>query len=447
MSFTLFKSAAGTMSIYKPNMLSFVFYFYLLIFSYIGTIIIATNDEYFNMQIRNISFDTTKFYVWLSVSYVLILLPIGIHISRIVFKGTNIEILFENYTSSKIEGLFSKRDLYLRFPLYILSFISVIIVLYVLYTVGLDSFLKAFTLEGQVELMILRREIDIGFTGNQYLRNIFGTILLPILTYTSFCYFIMSKRVFDFIWFSILFITTFLMLIHTLEKSPFIFFLMGFVFLYVLIKGRVSKLFLATSIASLFILMIGIYAFVTKNIATDDFEHMFSPFREGLVGRVLISQITSLYSHLETFPIQHEFIGNTSLSRFISSGFLSEHGDRSGRIILELYAPGWVELGYGGVFNTLFIGEAWANYGYAGLLLSPLWVGFLTGSCYYLFLSLKKTPIFLGLFTYYSYKTSISGGFNDYIYDAKVIIIIMIIASLLLVGHYLKKTHERQLIN
>lgn len=429
------------MSIMRPNMLSFIFYFYLLIFSYFGTIIIATNDEYFNEQIRKIAFSNTKFYVWLAVSYTLIVIPIGINLCRMTFRINDVSSRFDSYTNSKIIGMISQKDSYLRYPLYILSIICLLVVAYVIYSIGFETFKKAFSVEGQVELMILRRDIDVGFSGNIYVRNILGSILLPILAYTSYCYYLMTKSKFDLLWFISMFVAAFLMLVHNFEKSPFIFFLFGFIFLYVLVKNRISKTFLISAVVSTLLLLIAIYAFITKNVGAENIEYMVSPFKEGLVGRVLISQITGLYSHFEAFPLQHDFIGTASLSKFLSASFLPDFTDRSGRIVLELYAPAWVEMGYGGSFNTLFIGEAWANYGIAGILIAPLWVGFLIGLCYYTFLSLKKTPVFLALFVYYSYKTSISGGLNDYLYNAKAVILFIIIALALYIGVMLKNAH------
>ena len=158
-----------------------------------------------------------------------------------------------------------------------------------------------------------------------------------------------------------------------------------------------------------------------------------------LVGRILISEISSLYAHLEYFSFPEEHLGFKSLSNFLNSLFNTTNPGRSGRIILENYASSWVEQGFGGVLNTIFLGEAWANFGFIGILISPLWTGFIIGVCYYMFLKLEKTPIYLGLFMYFSYKTSICAGINDYIYNSKLLIVFIIFLFVILSGKELKK--------
>ena len=90
-------------------------------------------------------------------------------------------------------------------------------------------------------------------------------------------------------------------------------------------------------------------------------------YNSGITGRILISQVSSLYQHFEIFPSDHPFIGFSSLSKVLP---LSHFSDRSGRIVLETTTPGFADLG--GVYNTLFIGEAYANFGWWGVFNTPV---------------------------------------------------------------------------
>ncbi len=99
-------------------------------------------------------------------------------------------------------------------------------------------------------------------------------------------------------------------------------------------------------------------------------------------------------------------------------------------------------MGIAGVVNSLFIGEAWANFGIYGVLIAPLYVGFLIQSLYLFFLKSKKTPFLLALFVSFSIKGAITGGFNDYFYNVNFIFLLFVFLSIYGVA-FLIKTAKR----
>lgn len=422
----LFRYSCGTIALNRIHMVSFIFYVYFILQSYIGSIIVLLYpNEYFNRLINQIDYDKTKLYVWLALSYMLIAFPIGMISARKVMNIKNVRRLFNQYVDSPIIPSMSNRDTFVRAILYIFSFICVCSVVYTYnYIGGFGNLIKMFSIDSQVKMLILRTEISQEFGGNVIIKNLFGLTLLPILSFVSYSYYCMTKRKGDLLWFGIMFIFTFLFLVHDFQKSPFILYLTGFVFIYILNHGTLSKKTLFFLLGVFLLLFIIVYFLIVKNV---EVVYLLSPFKEGLVGRILISEISSLYCHFEYFPKGHDFLGIGSLSNFINVIFDIDGVPRSGRIIMESYAPSWVKQGYGGVFNTIFIGEAWANFGILGVILSPLWTGFIIGCLYYLFLRLPKTPMFLGLFVYFSYRSSIVGGFNDYIYNSKYLTLLFVI--------------------
>ena len=96
---------------------------------------------------------------------------------------------------------------------------------------------------------------------------------------------------------------------------------------------------------------------------------------------------------------------------------------------MQYIAPEAAESGLVGVMNTHFIGEAWANWGYFGLFLSPIWVGSIIQIIIILLFRMTKTPINLALITFFTIYLgmNITGGFIAYIYNAKIISLIVII--------------------
>ena len=69
---------------------------------------------------------------------------------------------------------------------------------------------------------------------------------------------------------------------------------------------------------------------------------------------------------------------------------------------------------------------AWANFGICGVIVAPLYVGFLIQSLDLFFLKSKKTPFLLALFVSFSIKGSITGGFNSYFYNINLFFLLFV---------------------
>jgi hypothetical protein len=419
------------------NMISFIYYFNLLISSYVGTIIIYLSPgEYFNRLISQITDSNTRIFVWLAVSYTLIAFPIGVLLSKKIFAVISARKLLQSYIDKPVLTLFSKRDSYIKYPLYAFGIISVMVAIITLSNIDYSTLYGYLANGTQIELLRFRTEVSRSIIGNTYIRNIFAVTLLPLLSYIFYIYYRNSNSRLDYIWFLVFFIASISMKVYDLQKIPIFLYLLGFYVINISLgkKYNSKQLFNRISIGTL--LMVGIYLMLVKNI---DISYMTSIYREGLVGRIFISEISSLYSHFEYFPIEHEHIGNTSLSNVVSNIFDLPHSARSARIILLAYASSWIENGYGGVFNTLFIGEAYANYGAIGVILSPLYVGAIIGGFYYTLLRLPKHPLFLALMAHYTINSSVSAGINDYIWNPRIFILMGVIFIIIYQGSSLRR--------
>jgi oligosaccharide repeat unit polymerase len=431
----LFRLSAGSLSLSNLNMMTFIFWFDLIILSYLGSVVILLlQSTEFNELVDNITggFET-KLKVWIFVSYTIVAFPFGMWLSKLIWNFKVSE--FGRYRILPIRTLFSPRDSYVRYPLYLLSFLCLGAVVYTYWVIGYIPLLRSSRLADEASVMQLRTSIDLGFGGNVYFKNIFGLLLTPVLTYISFAYYRLTKSRKDLLWFLIMFIATFFMETYDMSKSPFVRFLCGFLFFRILTgKIKASLVYRYAGIG------LGLMAafFIVFGKQSGLISLLFS-YNTGITGRVIISQISSLYRHLEIFPSYHPFIGFSSLSQVLPFGHPSE---RSARIVMEVVSPSWIEMDMGGVYNTLFIGEAYANFGLAGIILSPLWVGFLIQSLFVFLIRRKKSPLWLGLFVYFSYNSNITGGFNEYIYDAQVIILALIVGGIYAAAVYLIRSKE-----
>src|SRR5688572_19267730 len=80
----LFKKAAGTLSPTKLNMISYIFYFNIIIQSFIGVTlgILYLDNHYLIYKLQD--FDL-RFNVWVSVLYVMIAMPLGMLLVNKIF--------------------------------------------------------------------------------------------------------------------------------------------------------------------------------------------------------------------------------------------------------------------------------------------------------------------------------------------------------------------------
>ena len=105
---------------------------------------------------------------------------------------------------------------------------------------------------------------------------------------------------------------------------------------------------------------------------------------------------------------------------------------RSGRIVMEIFNPAAVEAGVAGVMNTLFIGEAYANWGVPGVLLAPLFVAFSLSLSLAILLRFRKSPVSLTLYIalFNTFTGALQGGFVDFLYNFTAIFVIIAFLAL-----------------
>ena len=154
------------------------------------------------------------------------------------------------------------------------------------------------------------------------------------------------------------------------------------------------------------------------------------PIHSGPIGRIILAQISPTYLHLDIFGESIDFLKGASLpSIFI--GWFDVEQVRSARIVMANAFPNRIEDGTGGVLNTLYAAEAYANFGYFGIIIGTIYIGILIQVLYIVFIRLPKNPIFLCLFVYFSINIprTLVGGFADFIFNP-----IWIFITLLLIG-------------
>lgn len=400
-------SRVAPMSINRINVVSFTFYVHIFFLGYLGSYFILSSDAYFNVVVGEVS-KNTEFLVWAWMSYAILTYSLFFYFGAMV--GTRYRkprLAFENFLRSNVT--YDRRNSLGSDAVYFFLFaiIAATLLLHLVIFNGTSHLMNFFRLSA-TDIFRLRTTLSIEFQGIYLFKNI-GALFLPFISY--YLYSLKQHNTYYRFYFYVFSIFTLIYLIYDLAKSPVIIYLLGFIFVKVYHGKRISWMEIILYISLFFMLFFIIYLMINRNI---DLNYMLSPYQGGLVGRIMVSQVSPLYRHLELFPSVYPHIGFNSLSSFIGD----PEQKRSARIVMEHVMPTWVANGYGDQLNTSYLGEAWANFGYIGLILAPLWIGFVKGYLIGILIKAPKSPIVVSFLAVISVKTSINSGINDYIYNS-----------------------------
>ena len=166
-------------------------------------------------------------------------------------------------------------------------------------------------------------------------------------------------------------------------------------------------------------------------------------YSSGPVGRIILAQISPFFLHLDVYSYSIDPLGVRLLPSFIVNLFDIEQV-RSGRMVMENVFPETIDKGTGGVLNTLFLGEAFASFGYLGILIAIGYVAVVVQILYITFLRLPKTPVIISLFIYFTITIprTLVGGVSDFLFNPIWIFITILLAGFLFLEQYFAFTYS-----
>ncbi len=422
-SFLLFRRAAGTMSLLRLNIVSWIFYYQLCLLTFVGVNLSLFGVYHYRMSLAS---EQSLLLAYWSVCYVMIMMPSSMIITEAVFSKVRIRRKILDYFGAKLVPLQSKRDSSLVLYWVIMSGIAFMATVYTYYHLSTPP-LIASLLSGTdpMHYAQLRIEASREFGGSVYIRNLFSLFLAPFVSYIAYGYYRLYKTLPYKFWFYFTAIIALMAVTYSGAKAPAIQYFITLFIIKTAIDGGTTVKALTRIVVLACGLIILLYVISTGGVA-------FS-ISGGPLGRVLMGQVAALPLTFDIFPQVMPFLNGASFPSWIVSVFGIEHF-RSARILMEIYSPAAVEAGTAGVMNTLFIAEAWANFGYIGLFLAPVIVGVIIQSVYNLLITLPKTPTYLAVMGYFIFGVPITGGFVDFIWNVTW----LVMAILIVCGNYFK---------
>jgi len=419
-SFYFFRATSGSMAFSRLNLMSVAYYYHFLLISFVGGVIIVTGGGD-NSVIHKLS-DSARMLGWVAICYALLVFPVGAYLAkRIVLGRKAVSVVYNEFLESPVTPILSRKDSCVRLPLLIISLICFFSALYMLWVTKKIPQLELLNFSGYSDLLLFRNSINRDFGGIYYIKSIVFEQLTPLLSLVAYSYYSVTKSKLDRLWFYFMLLLSLNALTFSLAKSPLFAYAITFVILRIYLYGgipvkRLAVLFLILSAGLFFV-----FYFVMQNDLSNAVFY--------LISRIFVDQISGMFLMFEIFPDNYDFIGIGSLSKPLSSVVLGEYSPSARRIAMLYAFAERAESGEMNLLSTLFIGEAWANFGWIGFILSPLYMGFILGVFYYMVIKTRKNPITCGFLAYYTFSVGLSSQFNVYIYNPVFMAVLFVFAA------------------
>lgn len=414
------KKASGTLSISKMNIVSCIFYLFILQ-TFIGgsLIFIGFDKDYLIDKVMQRDITLNKTYS--IIVYTVIALFLTMYLVSKIMR-INVQKQYSKYLEDDTVVDNEKILIYCVTGVCLITFLSTV---YMYVKIGYLPFLKLLTHVSSSKIPKLRYQITSNFKGNQYIKNILALGLTPVISYLTYILCRKSKNIYWKFLFVFMFCMSILNATYNFAKSPILFYLIGFVVIEIIINNGIKLKYVVYS----GILLSLIIVFMYIKTSSYDFSNGFDIYN-GPIGRIIFTQVGTLYLHVDMFPNFVPYLKGASLYPTILNFLhLGVNPIRSGLAVMEFYNTPGIYNQVAGVMNTIFVGEAYANFGMIGVIIAPIYVGALVEIIYLFIIKSKKDPVNITILVYLTINFSqfTQGGFCDFIYNANIIITVFVL--------------------
>lgn len=411
--------ASGTLNPTKINLpMGTMYLFYLQ--QCLGGLLIATGHlgHYLYTFVYDKSTYTSD--ALYAIALVAVLLPLTIYLFNRLFKN-NAKESQAKYMES--ETLVANKDNLSFYLILGASILALIFLVLYLAQIGFIPLLELINPNSTLNFNKARIDINAIEIIHPIFTNIVILTGIPVLSYLTFAKALASRKWKWWILFAVMFIASAITKTYNFEKSPIVFHLAIFVLIFIYFSGGIKWKYLFIFVAIAAVIILAFY-YITFNGVIHYFNMYQGPF-----ARAVLTPVGVIAMSFDLFPKYIPFLSGRSLpgSLIWMAGFDGGERVRSARILMEFYGSESVYHDTAGVFNTLFIGEAYANWGYWGMLFSIIWVGFILALFFAIFMKTKKTAANIAANAYFTMTLAQAsqGGFVDFLFNGTWIVVVI----------------------
>jgi hypothetical protein len=418
----LFRHASGH-PVFQLNMLNYAFHI-LFISAFVASVIIAIDIPILGYTPDAYNFEgvqTVALAVWAAVMWSFVAIPGGAMIANALKYGkSRMPALSDSFDVRALRIGWGHQESSLLATTAILTFS-----LLALFFTTLPSELPLLNIlaGGSIaESEVLRRNISYGFQ-NGLLRSMVNEKTLMVLSLISYFMAVRTRRV---SWKTLFFIQFVgivgLSMVRGTAGS-----LIQYLFTFGIARAVIGKKF-ATLREGTVVLSVLTLFFIFFKGTTDSFT---APAL-AVLSRVLFGQIVGTYYGLQVIPAEHDHLGFSSTGRLLNEMILGYSSPDYGFILMELHNPLGVAAGTAGHMSSIFLAEAWVNFGLFGLVLAPVWVGFVVQIANLTFLRSSMSVVNAAIYVTVASSFGYISDFVGFYYPAAIVIFLA--GTILLIG-------------
>ena len=296
------------------------------------------------------------------------------------------------------------------------------------------ALLASFT-ESTQEVQVARSAMGNDFGGKYHWYRIGMRDLLNLVTYVALANFLIGRRWRSLLFLIVCLVPTLFSLVLATERSPLGWMLIGAALVVIaVVSDGVYPIKKLVVLSAGMLLLLSAYQLYVVSAA--DFWDAFWT----IGSRILTGGITPAYYYLEFFPAEQDFLWGRSLPN--PAGIFPFENYRLTVEVLNWRFPADARAGIIGSAPTMFWGEAYANFGYAGVLIVPFYLGTTVALIAHLISRLDNSPLKVGITVWIAvrYKDIAVTGFSEFLFDIGMYLMIAaaLLPSLLAYGGKLK---------
>ena len=426
----IYRLAAGDVVLGKLNMLSYAFY--VLVFQgWSGGVIVTVGWEFgaFDPQIFNniVGERATKVELWAWLMWMFIGVPFGALMMNQITRTGSMTRRMEHYRASPLK--IQDYEMPLFSACAIMGILILAITGYRLYVMDDLPVLNILN-TGDVESTLRMRRVfrvGTGF-GTEVLSSIFSSTVIAWMSYVAYAVAGVTKLLRWRVLFAVTFIGSILLLLANTTVSPIFIFLLGFIIVRSVMGFKVWRLTEVAAALGLLVLMLIVFKNQDRII--------LKALHEAILGRIISGQLLGFYMARNVFPNLEPFIGFASTGTKIHELMGLPISPSYGILTMLHYNSIGVESGTAGHMTTIFMGEAWANFGYFGLVIAPLWVGAFVQAMNLWFISRPKTMVNVGLYAALATTCGYHSDFISFYYPLGTILFLLGVTFVLIVARF-----------
>ena len=214
----------------------------------------------------------------------------------------------------------------------------------------------------------LRSDMGSAFSGKYHWYRFFMRDLLLISCFALFAKYLIKPRLYSLVPLGLLFLVAAFSVLMASEKSPILWFIIGLVMVFFIVRN--DGLVPMRAIFCLFCVVLILVGYMYIYIM--DAPSLFTATQRGL-SRAITGQMVGTYHYLQIFPGQVDYLHGASFPN--PGGIFPWEPYRLTVEVMHIVKPQLTDRGVIGSMPTFFWGEMYANFGYVGVVLPPVFLG------------------------------------------------------------------------